>query len=1377
MADSENVGAIDVSIGADYGPLKADFASAQTDSQAAGSAIADAFNSTAATGVDALTEAIGTLTGTLTGLSSQVGDLSGSLDQYTTSAEHAGEASEQAETGLAAMAEQMAAVGEALVITEGMRELGTEALGAADAITHASIALTTITGSGDQAKETIEGLETIGQSDGLAMPSLLSAATRMQAILGPATDVNEQLRLVADGAAVMGTDIETATTKFDQMATAGTASARTLTSLGISLSSLATAFNSVIEGSDETASSVAASFKALDQSQRIEVLDAALKTLGGTAEQVANQTFGGQWQQLANSWEGIMVQAGQALLPVISGITDLTKTDIIPFLQDLVDDWKNLSPPMQEAAVAVALSVAAVVPLTGALAATGLAVSGLSALLPALDGLLATLGITAATTATEEGAATAATVALGEASETASVEVAAAGVAAAGAGAIVGGVLAAALVAGAVLWADWKTRVDAAQSSVQGIIPQFDAWLNQQVKAASSNQALEAAQDKVNEAFANGLISAKEYAAMIAQIDTASKALLGTYVSTLPQITLLSDAALKATSTHALLSQALADAQANLGKVEVAYQANKDSAQQLLAAQTAVTNAQTALNASMGPTPGSLDAINAAAQKLANTNANLVNSQQLATNDQAALTSSLDLANTAYATSVDKVGLLVSALNSARAAYDGSTTSRQRVVDLENELQAAYAGSLKASDNLDTTLKNYASTMGDQVTTAQRSALTGLEDLSSAIGPVMSKFTGLDQEIITLSDGFKNAGVEAVNISSGPLVGLQSALDEAKAKVATLSAEIQNGVNVGQQYEKALTAQMNAQIALDQETAALGTGVSTNTDKVSLLTVAVADARAKVDDLTTAVQNGLPVQGQLLSAETALNDAVTASHPPLTTATTDTGNLKDVAQQAIPVMGELADKMGTVGAQATAMATSVASAINSVNTAINSVAGNPAGFSGSGRVTETGFGSFGQPIYSVTASTPPETVFKQAMQAALADADQASNPKGSSDPLTVAQEALAEATATLKVDQSYFGQTSSTGGQLVSVSALQSAQAAVTTAQAAINKLTGGSTGAAVLAPGGGVVGTVVNGSVVPAGTGAASTGSSTATDTSAYGGSYPGVVTHQASGEVWVVDTSGVASSGGGGAVSAGNGNDAASALAATSTAATVGAAADTMATVVQQLGLLSQSVSQLGAGQYGALDNAPVTTGGTLGSGSVTSSTGYFNVNGIVLYLVNGQLANGDYNGLSFVNGVATGIAAGASGGGTPAGNYAGTLPATGGTYNTGSNPAGDTAANTVAAYQAAVAAAAAAGVPYDGSVPWDGKNPSASTPHAQVPASAGTASAGGGGLSTLSVSIDMRGAMVGNQAQMLQQVTAAVQKGLTQNLFAAGARLTQA
>jgi hypothetical protein len=417
--NEEIIGAIGVSVTGDYSSLAASYSSAQDQASAAGEAIADAFNE----GVSGVADAADVVTDSLSGIGPAADDAGGSLEDFADDAGDAGEAAEGASSQLAEMAEQLTAVGEALVITEGLTELGSEALSAADGITKASIALTNITGSGDVAHETIEGLEQLGMSDGLAMPSLLSAATRMQQILGPSADVVEELGQVANGAAIMGTDIETAATKFDQMATAGTASARTLTSLGISLSGLATAFNVVEGGSDATADSVAAMFKALDQSQRVEVLNQALSTLGGTAQQVAEQTFGGQWQQLANAWEGIMVQVGQAILPVVSDILQLTKTEIVPFLQGAISEFNSLPTPIKDAAVAVGLLAAAVIPVTGALAAVGLAVTGLEGLLPALGALMATIGGEAEVAAVAEHAQAAATAEMGIAAAAAAPEV------------------------------------------------------------------------------------------------------------------------------------------------------------------------------------------------------------------------------------------------------------------------------------------------------------------------------------------------------------------------------------------------------------------------------------------------------------------------------------------------------------------------------------------------------------------------------------------------------------------------------------------------------------------------------------------------------------------------------------------------------------------------------------------------------------------------------------------------------------------------------------------------------------------------------------------------------------------------------------------
>ena len=299
------------------------------DSAAAGAGdLADALEPMAGA-ADAAANAADSLADSATNAGSAAGEAASGIKE-------AGDAATEAETGLSGMAEQLLAVGEALVITEGLREFGTEALNAADNVTRATIALTALTGSGEQAKTTIAGLEELGISDGLSFPSLLTAATRMQAILGPGADVNTLLGDIANGAAVMGTDIVSATTKFDQMATAGTASARTLTQLGLSLQRLSDALNQVNPAADSTAADVAKMFKAMDETDRITVLTTALSRLAGVAQQTAQATFGGQWTQLANAWDQVMVQVGDDLLPVIHNLIQLTEIDVIPLVQAML---------------------------------------------------------------------------------------------------------------------------------------------------------------------------------------------------------------------------------------------------------------------------------------------------------------------------------------------------------------------------------------------------------------------------------------------------------------------------------------------------------------------------------------------------------------------------------------------------------------------------------------------------------------------------------------------------------------------------------------------------------------------------------------------------------------------------------------------------------------------------------------------------------------------------------------------------------------------------------------------------------------------------------------------------------------------------------
>lgn len=1541
MADSENIGGIDVSIGADYSQLTSDFTTVQSQAAAAGEKIADSFNQTAATGTDALTQS------------------------------------------MSGLAEQMAAVGEALAITEGMIELGEEALTAADSITTASIALTKMSGSATEAHETIEGLEQLGMSDGLSMPSLLTAAQRMTSLLPEGTDVVSVLAQIADGAAVMGSDVGSAANAFDRIVASGTTSARQLLQLGISLDSLSGAFNTVTGGANSTADSVAAMMKQLDDNGRIAVLRQALTALGGTAEQVANQTFGGQWQQLANAWEGTMVQVGQVLLPVISDLASFAKTDIVPFLQEVVADFKALPEPIQYAVSSIALLVAAVVPLSAGAAALAIGINGTITALTEL-GLIsekatvdteavgvavAETGAVAAEAVPELDAIAESLLAIAAASDEAAVqydlfasdviaanwgaeatqlnlfadaeaglatEAALADTAVVGAGSATGGFVAAVTAAAGPV-----TLIAGALGVLSGALL---AWIHNNNATAESNQELQDSVDDLEKALEAHGISVSDlnqkymetnmtlpellghlqaldqgyqdsvtrttsaanntillagalktltdetqknqtaYSSALAVYQAVQTALQnGTVLyngqkATLADLTQATEnlvsAAAKVPEGQAAVSTALAADSIAAEKATLNYQALSGAYQSLLASGTATAGqlatalqkmeAAEASAATAGvPVAGSLQAIDVQANAAINSSKLLATNFGVLSDMATAQTDALSDNDAQVAILSQKLDLLVTSQQNVAAKVAAGTAQYSQQVEIQKQV-VTTAGQLQ--DALDkqavaqANAGNQAAIAGGNVGVLKQE----LDNANIALDQATQKADAGTISIGAWAAAQKVAATAAINLGEAAgeaKSGMQGSTDAlsllgteaggATGKLQALTQAYKDGLIGPKEYSSGVTDALNAQIAFDGQRAISDAGLATSTTQWGLLQAAVLLAKAKVDDLTTAQSQGIPVQEQLTQAtadlktkQDAYNTAVSASHTPLGNASTDVKNLTSDATNAIPVMGELGVAMGNVGIKAAGMASSVAGAatsiegaLNAVNTAINSVAGNAAGFSGTGRVTETGFGSFGQPIYSVNSSLPPEGQLKQAMQEALAAADQSSNPKGSTSAAAIAQEALAEALATVQVDEQFFGQTSSTGSQLVSVSTLQSAQSAVATAQQAVGALAGTATTAAatatqalnsiysstgsstglpttgptdttgvaslvdpvsaaqaviaalnslpngggasdlaiaidkledIVANGGGLTvdqvgqlqsllnqagltanGTWASGSTPSTGTGTSSSSPDTAAtssgseDTSSYGGSYPGVVAHQAAGEVWVVDTSGVASGSSGGTATAAGSTDATSALAATSTADAVASAADTIATVVSQLGLISQSTSQLGAGQYGALDNAAVATGGTTGLGSVTSATGYFAVNGIVVYLVAGQPANGDYNGLSFVNGVATGVAAGAAASSGPIGNYSGTLPATGGTFTPGGNPAGPTVPVT--------------------------------PPQAQVPGV--TAAAVGSGGNTISVAVDMRGAMVGNQAQMLQMVTAAVQKGLTQNLFQAGARLTQA
>ena len=242
------------------------------------------------------------------------------FDKANPSIQESGEHAHEASGGFGELGTELLKLGGIALTIEGLRRLGEEAMSASDNVTHAAIALTAITGNGEAAAETLERLEALGMADALSMPGLRDAATAMTNMLPAGTDVVEALSHIADGAAVMGTSIDAAARKFDTITESGNVSARALGTLGIRLDDISTAMTNLGVPAEVMAEGVQAAFKSLDQEDRVNVLIDALSRLDGVATNVAQNTFGGVWQTLANQWESDMQKMGDSMKPMVQDL-------------------------------------------------------------------------------------------------------------------------------------------------------------------------------------------------------------------------------------------------------------------------------------------------------------------------------------------------------------------------------------------------------------------------------------------------------------------------------------------------------------------------------------------------------------------------------------------------------------------------------------------------------------------------------------------------------------------------------------------------------------------------------------------------------------------------------------------------------------------------------------------------------------------------------------------------------------------------------------------------------------------------------------------------------------------------------------------------
>lgn len=393
------IGEIPVVITGDWSELQVAIDQAANAASAGAQQIASAFESTgsntdlftgisdqvaaASTSMEEMASSVTIVEDNLAALSAAAVGAEAGIETVPPALHDVSESSHEAEVGLAEFGEQLLKFGEALAITEGLKEFAEAALEAFGAEEKATISLAALTGSMEEAEKTVSDLKEMAIGQALSFESLVTATQRMTAFGFSAQETSKTLQAAADAAAATAKPIEAVTSAIDRMVLSGNAGGRQLAALGISMKTLG-------EAMGVAADQAKTAFAALDQSARIEAITAALQKYAGVAAQAA-QGLAGQMTSFANRVEDLMQEVGKAIAPLVEDLLKFASTEVIPFLMDMAAAFNSLPGPVKEFAVAIAaLGVAIpVVALSMGALSTGLAAAetALGPMVAALEGI------------------------------------------------------------------------------------------------------------------------------------------------------------------------------------------------------------------------------------------------------------------------------------------------------------------------------------------------------------------------------------------------------------------------------------------------------------------------------------------------------------------------------------------------------------------------------------------------------------------------------------------------------------------------------------------------------------------------------------------------------------------------------------------------------------------------------------------------------------------------------------------------------------------------------------------------------------------------------------------------------------------------------
>jgi len=335
---TENIGGVDIAVGADLSQLDSQFA------EAANRAVGYAQQMS-----DALSGIKGPDLSSVIGAVSQLGEYIRAI----------GEEARNVGNQLDVLKEKISQIG----------EIGNVAIEAADKVDDATQAIARLGGGVETAAATVAQLRTIAADEALSFPNLLIAAQRMTAFLGSAEQVPAIMAAAGDDAAIMGTDVETASRAIERLVTSSDLSERSMRALGLSMADIAKALGTTEDSAKEA-------YAALGSTEKVDVALAALQKFSGAAKQMNDDALGAL-TRAGQQWDEVLEEIGKALDPVMRQLIDFGTANIIQPIKDLAIAFNQLPEPVKDFGVALGIAAAAIVPITGALAAISVAVTSL----------------------------------------------------------------------------------------------------------------------------------------------------------------------------------------------------------------------------------------------------------------------------------------------------------------------------------------------------------------------------------------------------------------------------------------------------------------------------------------------------------------------------------------------------------------------------------------------------------------------------------------------------------------------------------------------------------------------------------------------------------------------------------------------------------------------------------------------------------------------------------------------------------------------------------------------------------------------------------------------------------------------------------------